>query len=74
MTDDDEMRALARRMFNPGAADAAPQRTVAMSNTVPGEGANPGIKPTAEEYSRDFTRRMFDDNYAAVEPHLPEED
>ena len=75
MTDnDDELRQLTRTLFGPPASEPEPEPAVTMGNSVPGEGGNSAAEISADDYGRDFVRRMFGDDYAAYEPNLPEKD
>ncbi len=82
MTDDadtdgrDALRTLARRLFGTEDEDPVDLSTPAVrsdSAVVAREGANPDPGPiSAEAHLRDYTRRMFDPDYAFYEPQLPE--
>ena len=76
MTDDndDALRQLARTLFDPPTPEGEPEPAITMSNTVPAEGGNSAAEISADDYGRDFVRRMFGDDYAASEPNLPEKD
>ena len=70
----DELRALARTLFNPDPEPVPPAAPPAAGgNTVPAEGGNPETKISDDAYSRDYARRLFDPDYSATEPQLPED-
>lgn len=73
MTNTDPLRQLARTIFEYNPTKPDPEPAMPTSNTVPGEGNNPVVEPSDEEYMRDFARRMFSDDAAATEPQ-PAED
>ncbi len=78
MTDDElELKQLRDHLFGEPPTESVDlgQPKPKSSNVVPGEGANPEAPPiTDDAYMRDFTRRMFDPDYAFYEQELPEQE
>ncbi|MBJ7341615.1 hypothetical protein [Mycolicibacterium sp.] len=65
------LRAWARQLF--GTAEDDEDDEEPPSNVVPREGENPSTVASDEARARDFTRRMFDADYAARQQPLNEE-